>query len=416
MAEIRELFGDSSEGNRLFSMIQKGADISDTSKISILQPLNQEEGMSLTAAMSDDEIVCGCNGVSKGMIIQAIVCGVETAPYEGSVLSTQLKVSGVEVFSAGDFNEDDGEDKKALKVFDEQDGIYKKIVLRGNQVIGAVLAVGIKPNVQLGKDCGLPVNRGIVVNDYMETEVPNIYAVGECAEHRGIAYGLVAPLYEQAKVLAKKFTVVHLAPYLMERQLDAAAGRLLQKELEKQGMKFLLEKQTEEIYGETRVEGLKFKDGSTLEADLVVLILATGSLPFILPLPGADKEGVTAFRDIKDTDIMLEASKTYKKAAVIGGGLLGLEAARGLLNLGMDAHPNYNRILLSKVLQGDTDVKDITLNDWDWYEENGIQLYTGEEVVKVDPESKTVITDTGRVQPYDEVICDSFKDVNRILV
>jgi len=66
------------------------------------------------------------------------------------------------------------------------------------------------------------------------------------------------------------------------------------------------------------------------------LIIATGSLPFILPLPGADKAGVTAFRDIKDTEKMLEASKKYKKAAVIGGGLLGLEAARGLLNLGMD--------------------------------------------------------------------------------
>ena len=66
------------------------------------------------------------------------------------------------------------------------------------------------------------------------------------------------------------------------------------------------------------------------------LILATGSLPFILPLPGADKKGVTAFRDIKDTDEMLAASKKYKKAAVIGGGLLGLEAARGLLNLGME--------------------------------------------------------------------------------
>nr|MDH3162555.1 FAD-dependent oxidoreductase [Bacillus licheniformis] len=76
-----------------------------------------------------------------------------------------------------------------------------------------VMAVGIKPNVQLGKDCGLPVNRGIVVNDYMETEVPNIYAVGECAEHRGIAYGLVAPLYEQAKVLAKKICGVETAPY-----------------------------------------------------------------------------------------------------------------------------------------------------------------------------------------------------------
>lgn len=65
------------------------------------------------------------------------MCGIETKPYEGSVLSTQLKVSGVEVFSAGDFNE--SEEKKAIKVFDEQDGIYKKIVLRGNQIVGAVL-------------------------------------------------------------------------------------------------------------------------------------------------------------------------------------------------------------------------------------------------------------------------------------
>lgn len=68
------------------------------------------------------------------------------------------------------------------------------------------------------------------------------------------------------------------------------------------------------------------------------LIIATGSLPFMLPLPGADKPGVTAFRDIKDCRTMLEASKSYKKAVVIGGGLLGLEAARGLLNLGMEVH------------------------------------------------------------------------------
>lgn len=65
------------------------------------------------------------------------------------------------------------------------------------------------------------------------------------------------------------------------------------------------------------------------------LIIATGSVPFMLPLPGADKEGVTAFRNIKDCEEMLIASANYKKAVVIGGGLLGLEAARGLLNLGM---------------------------------------------------------------------------------
>lgn len=66
------------------------------------------------------------------------------------------------------------------------------------------------------------------------------------------------------------------------------------------------------------------------------VIIATGSRPFILPVPGSDKEGVVGFRDIADCTRMLEASKTYKKAAVIGGGLLGLEAAKGLVSLGME--------------------------------------------------------------------------------
>ncbi|MCT2534226.1 nitrite reductase large subunit NirB [Aquibacillus koreensis] len=66
-----------------------------------------------------------------------------------------------------------------------------------------VMAVGIKPNVALAEESGIGVNRGIVVNDHMETNVPNIYAVGECAEHRQMVYGLVAPLYEQGQALAK---------------------------------------------------------------------------------------------------------------------------------------------------------------------------------------------------------------------
>lgn len=73
-----------------------------------------------------------------------------------------------------------------------------------------------------------------------------------------------------------------------------------------------------------------------ISAPYDALLLATGSHPFMLPLPGANKEGVIAFRDIQDCEAMMEAAQTYKKAAVIGGGLLGLEAARGLLNLGMD--------------------------------------------------------------------------------
>ncbi|WP_044477119.1 nitrite reductase large subunit NirB [Paenibacillus antibioticophila] len=76
-----------------------------------------------------------------------------------------------------------------------------------------VMAVGIKPNVALAKASGLKVERGIVVDDYMETSMPGIYAVGECAEHRGIAYGLVAPLYEQGQVLAKRLAGVETGGY-----------------------------------------------------------------------------------------------------------------------------------------------------------------------------------------------------------
>src|SRR3954462_13060776 len=76
-----------------------------------------------------------------------------------------------------------------------------------------VMAVGIKANTKLAVESGIPVNRGIIVNDYMETSVPNVYAVGECAEHREIVYGLVAPLYEQGKILASHICGIESNPY-----------------------------------------------------------------------------------------------------------------------------------------------------------------------------------------------------------
>lgn len=75
-------------------------------------------------------------------------------------------------------------------------------------------------------------------------------------------------------------------------------------------------------------------DGSETPYDR--LILAMGSEPFIPPIPGTDLEGVMAFRTIDDCRAMIDGADQYKRAAVIGGGLLGLEAARGLLNLGME--------------------------------------------------------------------------------
>ncbi|UQR67896.1 FAD-dependent oxidoreductase [Bradyrhizobium sp. C-145] len=66
-----------------------------------------------------------------------------------------------------------------------------------------IFAAGIRPNVALAKEAGIAVNRGVVVNDVMQTASPDIFALGECAEHRGTCYGLVEPAYEQARVLAR---------------------------------------------------------------------------------------------------------------------------------------------------------------------------------------------------------------------
>src|SRR3954463_3488463 len=79
---------------------------------------------------------------------------------------------------------------------------------------------------------------------------------------------------------------------------------------------------------------VRAEDGTEAEYDR--LLLCTGSNPFILPVPGKDLEGVIAYRDIADTNAMIDAATRYRRAVVIGGGLLGLEAANGLMKRGMD--------------------------------------------------------------------------------
>jgi len=90
-----------------------------------------------------------------------------------------------------------------------------------------VMAAGIRPNIELARSAGLHCRRGIVVSDTLQTYDPRIYAVGECAEHRGVAYGLVAPLFEQAKVCAN-----HLAEFGIGRY----AGSLTSTKLKVTGV------------------------------------------------------------------------------------------------------------------------------------------------------------------------------------
>ncbi|HVY24814.1 MAG TPA: nitrite reductase small subunit NirD [Steroidobacteraceae bacterium] len=90
-----------------------------------------------------------------------------------------------------------GDERVSAVRFDDGSELHADLV---------VMAAGIRPNIELAKEAGLRCERGVVVDDDMLTYDPGIYAVGECVQHRGLTYGLVAPLWEQARICA-----IHLA-------------------------------------------------------------------------------------------------------------------------------------------------------------------------------------------------------------
>ncbi len=113
-----------------------------------------------------------------------------------------------------------------------------------------VMAVGIRPNIELAKEAGIHCERGIVVNDTLQTFDPRIYAVGECVQHRGVTYGLVAPLFEMAKVCAN-----HLAQYGIGRY----EGTVTSTKLKVTGIDLF---SAGDFLGDDNTEELVFQDAS----------------------------------------------------------------------------------------------------------------------------------------------------------
>ena len=116
-------------------------------------------------------------------------------PAAGFLLERAFDDLGIKVMTKANTHEFCGKDGKVSAVYLD-DGTELPCEL-------VVMAVGIKPSADLAKACGLETNRGILVADDMRTSDPNIFALGECVEHRGQCYGLVAPLYEMAGVIAE---------------------------------------------------------------------------------------------------------------------------------------------------------------------------------------------------------------------
>lgn len=121
-----------------------------------------------------------------------------------ALLKRAIEAQGIEVLLLADTARVLGQERAtALELADGR-------VLAADLV---VCAVGIRPQTRLARDAGLRVERGIVVDDHLAASDENIFALGECAEHRGIVYGLVEPAYDQARILARRLAGDDSATY-----------------------------------------------------------------------------------------------------------------------------------------------------------------------------------------------------------
>jgi nitrite reductase (NADH) large subunit len=111
----------------------------------------------------------------------------------GEMLRRQIERTGMFVRTGRTIEEVVGEQKVEGVILDDGQHLSADLV---------VAACGVRPRVEVARASNIPINKGIMVNDTLATQVPGVYAIGECAEHQGMLYGLVAPAWEQAEVLA----------------------------------------------------------------------------------------------------------------------------------------------------------------------------------------------------------------------
>jgi nitrite reductase (NADH) large subunit len=144
-----------------------------------------------------------------------------------------------------------------------------------------VLACGVRPRVDVAQASGVPVNKGILVNDALATQVPGVYALGECAEHQGKIYGLVAPVWEQADVLAQvlsgqrpqaRYRGSRLYSRLKVAGVDVASMGKLEPELDSDQVVQIVEER------KSAYRKLVIRDGKLLGAMLVGNTAAAATL------------------------------------------------------------------------------------------------------------------------------------------
>lgn len=154
----------------------------------------QQQGMQVTVVHSSDTLL-----------------NKQLDSFAGRLLESSLRAKGIEFLMNARTCAFSGDEHGNVKQLHCMDGRHLPVDM-------VVMATGITPNVELARAAGLQCNHGILVNDTLQTFDPAIYAVGECVQHRGSLFGLLAPLYEQARVCANQLAEMGIARYMQTAQ------------------------------------------------------------------------------------------------------------------------------------------------------------------------------------------------------
>ncbi len=292
------------------------------------------------------------------------LAGDTTARYEGSVTQTRLKVTGIEVFSAGDFH--GGEGCEVLTLHDPIAGHYRRLVLREGRLGGAVLYGDAADGgwyfdlMQSGRDlsaasstlifgeafCHLDEStasahsaaRSTIMNT--STPRPTLMVVGNGMVGHSLLEKLVEQgLHETYRVIVfgeeprPAYDRVHLSEYFGGRTAEDLS-MVSEGFFEQHGIELRLGMPVTAIDRARKC----VTDQSGHETPYDLLVLATGSYPFVPPLEGRDREACLVYRTIEDLEAITHWAAQSKTGVVVGGGLLGLEAANALKQLGLETH------------------------------------------------------------------------------
>ena len=293
-------------------------------------------------------------------VLGRILAGDDTARYAGSpTQATRLKVTGIEVFSAGDFHGGAGEE--VLTLHDPIAGHYRRLVLRAGRLVGAVLYGDARDGgwyfelMQSGRDLSA-LRPSLIFGEALALAQPEPSA--ECAArsplmnkptlivagHGMVGHHLLERLVEHGLHHSHRIIVfaeeprpaydrVHLSEYFGGRTAEDLS-LVPEGFFEQHGIELRLGTPITAI---DRVRQC-VTDRSGHETPYDLLVLATGSYPFVPPLEGREREACLVYRTIEDLEAITRWAAQSKVGVVVGGGLLGLEAANALRQLGLETH------------------------------------------------------------------------------